>query len=334
MTLLFGKRKNKAWRRPKTFARHRSYFQCRKNSAVKNLKNIIIIGLVFFAVYFVFFSEFLSIKEIIVEGNKNIASDRVENIAKSKITEPILGFIPGNNFFFDKNEKIKTALIGGFAEIKSVEITRSFPNIMKIKIGEREPTLVWCRLDSCYYLDSKGIAFLSADQELKINPGKKIVKVIEQLEIKEELEDIEKSEELKVTGNKDGQNKESESGNQKDGKPDNSENDQKETGKSLIPIKLDSKVSDEDFVSFALKVNEEIEHNITLKVKYYKTKGTATRELIAYTDENIRLYFDMTKDAGLQVKYLSDFLSKGIDKEKISALKYIYLKAGDKIYYK
>ena len=71
-----------------------------------------------------------------------------------------------------------------------------------------------------------------------------------------------------------------------------------------------------------------------MKIKYYKTKGIKTRELIAYTDRNIRIYFNATNDAKLQTTYLKDFISKGIGKKEINALEYIYLESGNKIFYK
>ena len=100
------------------------------------------------------------------------------------------------------------------------------------------------------------------------------------------------------------------------------------------PIKINDGVSDSDFINFAVRIDKEIKNKTALNINYYKTKGTGSRELIAYTDKNTRIYFNTTDDADLQVNYLKDFLSKGIDRKKIDALEYIYLKSGNKIFYK
>ena len=102
----------------------------------------------------------------------------------------------------------------------------------------------------------------------------------------------------------------------------------------LEPIKINDKVSDSDFINFAVDVDKKIKSDTILNINYYKTKGTKSRELIAYTDKNTRIYFNATDDADSQVNYLKDFLSKGMDKKKIDALKYIYLKSGNRIFYK
>ena len=365
---------------------------------------------IFLIVYFIFFSQFFLIKKIEIEGNKNILSDNIKEIINNNISQPILGFIPGNNFFFNKSEEIETILLNEFSEIKSVEVNKKFPNLLKIKITEKNPLIIWCRLDSCYYIDNNGTAFLSAEKKLLAEKDEKFIKIMEQSEIEEELED-------KLEMN------ETENNNVEDKKNDltyklnaeefekvrlfftrekqsdwvatypalfaiagedlglpvlsdslnfakkmiddlkrievcdgekifyirinfNYENEsifvnvieeiEKEIEEEIIfePIKINDKVSDSDFINFAVALDSKIKNITALNINYYKTKGTKCRELIAYTDKNTRIYFNATDNADLQVNYLQDFLSKGMDKEKIDTLKYIYLKSGNRIFYK
>ena len=418
MTSLF-KKKKKIWQRRRTAYKSRSSFFPKKRNSVKFLKKITVAGFIFLIIYFILFSQFFLIKEIKIEGNKNILSSDIKEVINKNISQPVLKFIPGNNFFLNKDEDVETLLLNEFSEIKSVKLNKKFPDLLEIKITEKNPLIIWCRLDNCYYIDDNGIAFLSAEKKLLAENNKKFIKVIEQLEIKEELED--KSEMSETENN----NVESEKKNDityelnaeqfekvrlfftREKQVDweatypaffaiagedfglpvlpelshrhkshslsfakkiiddlkrievrNNEKmfyiridfnfehnnilvnviEEKEEGIEekiiLQPIKINDNVSDSDFVNFIVSVNRKIKNTTTLNINYYKTKGTKCRELIAYTDKNTRIYFNAIDNADLQVNYLQDFLSKGMDKKKIDALKYIYLKSGNRIFYK
>ncbi len=337
MISLRRKRRGKVWQ-GSIFSSRRLSFRRRKNNFARTFKKIVALGFVFFVVYFIFFSRFFLIEKIIVEGNETIPSIDIENVVREEISKPVLGFLPSNNIFFYSGGKIKAALANRFSRIRSVEIGRIFPRGIKVKIEEKEPALIWCRLGDCYYLDREGVVFSRADYKYK-RDGSRMIKVIEQSIIEEELEDesaVRKEREAR-DGVRSGEvENDIIRSEERGGSGQNYPGAKSETKAEgvLDPIKLGEKVSDEDFINFALKVDEEIKRTSVLKVKYYKTKGTKTRELIAYTAENLRLYFNTTDDPKLQVKYLNDFLSKGIDKKKISSLQYIYLEAGNKIFYK
>lgn len=416
--MLFKKRK-KSWRRNKTFYKSRSSSFPKKRNLVKFLKRTIIIGFVFLIVYFFFFSQFFLIKKIEIEGNKNILSGNIKETINNNIFQSVLGLIPGNNFFLNKNEEIETALLNKFSEIKSVEVNKKFPNLLKIKITEKNPLIIWCRLEDCYYIDNNGTAFLSAEKRLLPEKDEKFIKITEQLEIEEELKDkfeMNKTEILEDEKKNDVTYKLSAEkfekvrlffvGEEQDdwvstypvlfaiagedlGLPVlselsgeytcyslsfakkiiddlkrievcdsekifyirinfNFENEsifvnvieervgEREGEKkiTLEPIKINDKVSDSDFINFAVALDRKIRNNTALNINYYKTKGTKGRELIAYTDKNTRIYFNAADDADLQVNYLKDFLSKGVDRKKIDTLEYIYLKSGNRIFYK
>jgi len=420
MTLSFKKRK-KSWRRNKAFYKSRSSSFPKKRNLVKFLKKTITIGFVFLIVYFFFFSQFFLIKKIEIEGNKNILSSNIKETINNNIFQSVLGLIPGNNFFLNKNEEIEMALLNKFSEIEAVEVNKKFPNLLKIKITEKNPLIIWCRLGDCYYIDNNGTAFLSAEKKLLPEKDEKFIKITEQLEIEEELEDkLEMSEaennsvenkkkndvtyrlseeqfekvrlffvgeetidwastypvlfsiagedfglpvlaelsgedaryslsfakkiidDLKRIEVRDSKkifyvrinfNFENESifVNVIEEKAGEREGEKKIT---LEPIKINDKVSDSDFINFAVALDRKIRNNTALNINYYKTKGTKGRELIAYTDKNTRIYFNAADDADLQVNYLKDFLSKGVDRKKIDTLEYIYLKSGNRIFYK
>jgi len=420
MTSLFKKRGGK-WQKNRASYKSKPSFLPTKRNFARFFKKIILIISIFLIIYFIFFSQLFLLKEIKVEGNKNVLSDNIKGIINNNTSQPILGFIPGNNFFLNKDEEIETVLLNEFSEIESVEVNKKFPRLLEIKITEKTPLIIWCKLDNCFYIDNNGTAFLSAGKKIFTEKDEKIIKIIEQMEIAEETEDkleMSKAENDGAENEKKNDVTYELSAEQfekvrlffvgeeqndwvatypvlfaiagKDlGLPVLSELSDQPTTYSLSfaqkrvadlkrievrddkkifyirinfnfenesifvniieeedkkgkeeeevvfePIKINSKVSDSDFINFAVNIDAKIKNNTALNINYYKTKGTKSRELIAYTDKNTRIYFNTIDSADLQASYLKDFLSKGIDRKKIDTLKYIYLKSGNKIFYK
>jgi len=82
---------------------------------------------------------------------------------------------PYKNIFLVKTDEIKQKILDQYPEIKDVQITRQFPDILKIKIEERKNIGVWCQVEEegiatstkriinkCFYFDSEGIIFREA----------------------------------------------------------------------------------------------------------------------------------------------------------------------------
>jgi len=264
---LFIKKRRKSWQRPRTFRNNR-FSPKRRNKLVRILKTTVVAGTVFFVVYLLFFSQFFLIKEIKVSGNRSINSENIENIAMMEISGAMFGFVPGNNFFFNKNETVKSVLTEEFSEIKSMEVKRIFPNALEIKIAEKEPTIIWCRFDDCYYIDNNGTVFTRADNNLKMDADKRIIKIIEEKIIKEEeLEEEKKLEEKLIKEEKEIFNEDGLEESDNDSK-DNNVKDMENIKEEIIlsPIEINEKVSDGDFIDFALNIDREIKRTTMLKI--------------------------------------------------------------------
>ena len=343
------RRKASLWKGPK-FSSGAKIRPWQRNSKRNKKRGKAILALIVFSAgYFLFFSPFFLIKEISVSGNEMTSTDGIKNAVYSEINTPVLEFLPGNNLLFGRNDKIKANLLAKFPQIESVKVIRKLPDKMTLEIKEKNPVLLWCRTNSCYYLDEKGTAMLAEDKLPENMKSRKFIKVIEQPVIEEEVE-----ENAKVQTGQQAEEKEynatPDSGtiaennnldkniaslaNQEIKEPEAKVQISYSSARSFGPIEENLSVSDKEFVDFAVALDKELQSTTKINVKYYKTKGTVGRELIAYSDKNIRFYFDTTGNAALQVKYLNNFLSSGIEKDKISTLRYIYLRSDNKVYYK
>ena len=332
---LFRKKRIKPWqRRPKAFMSRKSHFlKKKKGDSIKFLKAGLLTALIFFIAYFIFFSEIFIIKKIDIKGNKTILKENIEKIIENENENSVLAIFTKNNFFLNDEEKIKEKLLNKFPEIETVTIEKKLPNTIKVQITEKIPIILWCRIKSCYYLNNKGIAFMIENNDAEIYKNKKFIKIIEEEEIKEEIHEI--NDENKKIGDNESKIKKKEDENNKIENIYSEEQIIEPKEKIvLIPIKINDKIANEDFIGFIIKLDSSIKSITDLKIKYYKTKGVKTRGIIAYTDRNIRIYFNATDDAKLQTTYLKDFMSKGIGKNEINTLEYIYLESGNKIFYK
>ncbi len=323
----FKKKKIYVQYKPKTLKKRSRFSFAKKRSIFFSIKIIVLFALVFFATYLAIFSDYLLISTIDIRGNKNISTEEILKVVNDEINQKYYNIVPKNNYFLLNTKSIKTVLPNKFPEINSVIVRRIFAKELVIEISEKNPEIIWCRMESCFYIDNNAVAFSAAKDDFKTE--EKPIKIIEQKEIEEEAGEA-KAVELIETEQK----IETKDANDKKAVNANQDGETKKVENVLAPINLLDKVSDEEFISFVIDLNWKIKKSAGLNIIFYKTKGAKTREIIAYTDKNIRLYFDTTESLDLQVNYLKEFLSGGIEKEKINSLKYIYLKSGNKIFYK
>jgi len=307
----------------------------------KKLIFILIILFVFASViYSITFTDYFAIKNIKVSGIESISQDEIQQAVRKELSNKIYGKIPENNFIYISAGSLEKKLKTAFPEIESVVVVKKFPSTLTINVKEKQPALVWCR-NSCYFVNSQGVAFLPTNDQDLASQKKHYIKIIEQSVIPEETDgspDISSSTsqiESTAAGSVDNLSPDGSKPSAVETAPEtNAALEIVSNGLALPDVTLNDKVSDDSFIKFALDVNDYLSYNNLIKVKYYKTKGTKTRELIAYTDKNIRIYFDATRDAKTQTDNLMYFMEKGIDKSSIDNLKYIYLKNTDRIFYK
>lgn len=321
-------KKRKFWRRSGIALKFQRTRFVKRKGAEAFLRKIAPAAFVFFLIYLAFFSRLFLIENVAINGNNNIQSDDIKNVISNEIFKPVFGFIPGNNFFLNLNrgENIKTVLLNKFPEIETIKIEKKSSNSITINIVEKHPELIWCRASDCYYIDDNGMALTPTNKVQKTNEKNRFIKIIEEAGgISDNIENI--GIDNAILSNKIEKTENAQ-------KPDYGQKNDAKPKKTLDRIKSGDVVSDKDFVGFAAEIDKEIKKNTALEIKYYKTNGTKTRELVAYTENNIKIFFDATSGAKLQAEYLRDFINKSIGEKNISKIEYIYLRADNKIFYK
>lgn len=285
--------------------------------------------------YFAAFSEYFMVKDIIVSGNESIPTGKIETVAREGMDGNIYDYLPAKNFWLVDGGALTERLRAQFPEIDTLVVSKSFPAGIEVVLTEKQPALIWCR-GNCYLVNDQGVAYMPAEQEDLENQKKHFLKIVEESPIIEEMN--EGSPDLAADKSLDSDETESEEtplvGEDEAGNEVGDPAEVPSEDAAVTQISENEQVSDGNFIRFALDVNTGLNRDGKVTVKYYKTKGYKTRELIAYTDKNIRLYFDATQSAAKQTENLRNFIEKGIEKEGVESLKYIYLKNTDRVFYK
>ncbi|MDD3190255.1 MAG: FtsQ-type POTRA domain-containing protein [Candidatus Pacebacteria bacterium] len=290
------------------------------------------------------FSDLFVIKNLEISGNENLTKEEIKAKMDMNMELRQEYGLSGKNFFLVEPEELANQLKNDFPEIKEVRVEKVLPDKLTVKIEEEDPALIWCR-QKCFLINAEGTVFMDADETALVEESKYFIKIIEteyetMREKEEESKDIDKeSPLLEKNTSLDIEKTDKESEQKAPGEKSNKEEIKNEINEIISDeykedLKINDKVSDNNFIDFLLDINNKISYNSQLKIKYYQTKGTASRELVAVTDKNIKVYFDTTKDAAKQAKNLGYFLSDGIGKDSIDSLEYIYLKTEDRVFYK
>jgi cell division septal protein FtsQ len=139
--------------------------------------------LVFFfgvSIYVVFFSPFLELNNIEIEGNKEIASGEILDKVEGISGQNFMRLIPRDNYLLLPQSKIEEGLKNEFKKISSVQVSKKFPSTLSIQITERKALLVWCAGEDCYIVDENGIAYAKADFESPEILQNNLVRIIDQ----------------------------------------------------------------------------------------------------------------------------------------------------------
>ena len=115
---------------------------------------LLLIGLVAGSVWAVFFSSYVTAREVDVRGNRTISDARIEKAAEVPIGTPLARV--------DMDAIV--ARVQPVSAVKYVEVGRSWPHTVRITITERTPIAVIDQGSGLQALDSDGVPFGSYDK--------------------------------------------------------------------------------------------------------------------------------------------------------------------------
>lgn len=124
-----------------------------------------VIFLVFLGVcvYMLFFSPFLEVDSISVEGNKDIPSEDIIGKVDAALNGKYLKYLSRRNFFLLSKNRINEELKNNFNRLEVSSIERKFPRAILIRVMERQPEIAWCSGGVCYLVDKTGLIYAGAN---------------------------------------------------------------------------------------------------------------------------------------------------------------------------
>lgn len=116
------------------------------------LGNIFILLLVIVGAYWLFYSSYFTISDVMVDGNKTISSDSLKSLI------PI-----GENIFLFSTAGARDKAVLIYPQIKEIAFFKGIPNAVKIQVVERESKLIWQTNGLRYLIDPDGIVSRQLD---------------------------------------------------------------------------------------------------------------------------------------------------------------------------
>jgi cell division protein FtsQ len=126
---------------------------------------VLVVGLVATSVWLVFFSATLQVKRVEVVGNELLSDGRVREVADIPLGEQLALVDLGR----------ADARVGSLAEVRSVDVSRTWPDVVRIQVVERTAVAVVELAGRLRGLDADGVVFReykSAPQGMpRVRPG-------------------------------------------------------------------------------------------------------------------------------------------------------------------
>ena len=110
--------------------------------------------------YGLFYSGWMDINSISINGLKSITEDQISPTIRTMIEKnvvPILNIRFQRNVFFFNPKPVKEAILARFPVIKAIEISKDLPHKITLNITERTVLGTWCLNNSCHYFDEEGV---------------------------------------------------------------------------------------------------------------------------------------------------------------------------------
>lgn len=129
-------------------------------------------------IYILFFSEFLLVMQIQINGTAAVNEQALKERVEQNMQRKYLNFLKKENLILIDKTKIANDLLDNFKRIKSVEISKKFPNTLVVSVQERDAMLIICA-QNCFVIDEQGVPYMPADPQLDFIQANKFVTLVD-----------------------------------------------------------------------------------------------------------------------------------------------------------
>jgi len=142
---MFGKKEKNILKQPKIYSPPKE----QKPFVFPRYLKIILVVLIGLAaiIYLIFFSTIFKINNFQIIGN--IPEDSNKKIESAR----------GQNIFFYSSKELEDGLIKENPQFLNIKVSKGIPNLLRVKIEERSPQIIWKTNGKVFLVDEGGIAF-------------------------------------------------------------------------------------------------------------------------------------------------------------------------------
>ncbi|MEA1963356.1 MAG: hypothetical protein U9M94_03930 [Patescibacteria group bacterium] len=141
------------------------------SSRILKISKLFLLGLILFiglTIWFIFYSNFFSIKEIEVRGGDRINPELIKEVAWKQINDSYLVVIPQKNIFIFNKNKLKNTLEAKYV-FNDLSIIKKIPDKIIIKFNEKAYALIIKEGDKYYYCGNKAEIIFEINNVVEIN---------------------------------------------------------------------------------------------------------------------------------------------------------------------
>lgn len=240
-------------------------------------------------IYVIMFSPVFAVKDVTIEGNRVVNTGEIDEIIRFFVSQKKWKFFTINLLLVDPLE-LENIIKNRFGSIDSVKIEKEFPKTIRVIIREKPADISWCnKIRVEKFTGEKNIP----NDELSAYEIPQCYLSDENGLVYEKVGDNVSGDSVKVFRDE--------------------------------PIKTGDKISDDNLKNFIRKIFHNFNGKTGLSLAYLYILPPAERELHLITTENLKIYFDLNRDADEQISDLSAFIKNELKVNGNKSLDYEYI---------
>ncbi len=132
---------------------------------LRTMSLVFFLIILFCGLIFVFFSPVFVINDVAVIGNHHLSPEDVRETVDNALHENSSLFLPVGHIFFLNKADLTYVVKKELPLVDEIEFQRKLPNILKVKIKERNSAFIWQTRNKYYYVDRNGYAYLGISKQ-------------------------------------------------------------------------------------------------------------------------------------------------------------------------
>lgn len=139
----------------------------RKRGAGVNISIAAVVAgfLILGAIYILFYSPFFKVENVIVSGGVSVPEEDIQSVVNEQVlNQRSLLLFSAQNIFMLPSERAEKQVLDAFPSIYHVDVTKDFPNVLRVEVSERESAFIWQVESGGYVIADDGIAIGEASQ--------------------------------------------------------------------------------------------------------------------------------------------------------------------------